>query len=76
MYLSCVYGVNMIVLHILLHLIWHCLRNYFEAIHGAELESEKLRGMLRAEGAALEGCRRLKGESEKHMSEVLDNYRK
>ena len=45
------------------------------ALHDSELSNEKLKGLLRAEGTALEGVRRLKRESDKHMSEVLEGYK-
>lgn len=45
------------------------------AVHAGELVQEKMKGLLRAEEAALEGCKRLKRESERHMSEVLEGYK-
>jgi hypothetical protein len=59
-----------------LYHITHTLFLELAAIHASRLDNEKLKGLLRAEGAALEGARRLKRESEKHMSEVLENYKR
>ena len=45
------------------------------AMHATELKNEKLKGLLRAESAALDGSQRLKRESEQHMTEVLASYK-
>jgi hypothetical protein len=41
-------------------------------MHASELKNEQLRGLLRAEGAALEGARGLKREAEQHMRQALE----